>query len=455
MQKVILNFIPRPTRKGNEVGLLIEKCLLDWGMERIFTITVDNASSNDTTVAYLRRKFVNWGTVVLGGKFMHMRCVAHIVNLIVKECLKELNESVEHVRTIVRYVRQSLDKLKKFNDFVGEEKIESKRSLCLDVPAKWDSINTMLETAMFFQGVFERCEVSDADFRSDFMPSGPYGKIGLPTKYDWVVVERFVKVLQYFYKLIDQISGSLHVTSNTFLDEISEVDYILKEWLGSDDDIFVNMARQIKVKFDKYWGDVEKMNMILYVPIMLDPRLKFSYVDYVLKNMYGLEHGQQMENLAKSALYDVFEEYRKLYSSTTSHSSCTTPSESGHHDLTERMVIRARRKKKYQQMIYEIRGMDQSELDIYLHEEFVNDSPTFDIIDWWKSHSPKFSILSRLTRDLLAMHISTMATESAFSIGGCIIDNFLASLPPKMTQALICCQDWIRHTPIKPIKGII
>ncbi|KAL0340776.1 UNVERIFIED_CONTAM: putative AC transposase [Sesamum radiatum] len=159
-----------------------------------------------------------------------------------------------------------------------------------------------------------------------------------------------------------------------------------------------------------------------------------------------------MGNLAKSVLCDVFEEYKKLHSSTTSHSSCTTPIEPGHHDLTETMVIRARRKKKYQQMISEIKGMDKSELDIYLHEELVNDSPTFDIIDWWKSHSPKFPILSRLTRDVLAMPISIMATESAFSIGGCIIDNFLASLPPKMAQALICCQDWLHHTPIKPME---
>ncbi|KAK4403849.1 Zinc finger BED domain-containing protein RICESLEEPER 2 [Sesamum angolense] len=271
---------------------------------RIFTITVDNASSNDTIVAYLRRKFVNQGTAILGGKFLHMRCVAHIINLIVKDGLKELNESIERVRTVVRY------------------------------------------------------EMSDADFRGDFMPDGPYGKIGLPTKYDWDMMERFVKVLQYFYKLIVQISGSFYVTSNMFLDEISEVDYKMNEWLRSDDDILVDMARQIKVKFDKYWGDVEKMNMMLYVAVMLDPCLKFSYVEYVLKNMYGPERGEQMGNLAKSVLCDVFEEYKKLHSSTTSHSSCTTPSEPGHDDLTETMVIRARRKKKYQQMISEIKGME-------------------------------------------------------------------------------------------------
>ncbi|KAL0358701.1 UNVERIFIED_CONTAM: Zinc finger BED domain-containing protein DAYSLEEPER [Sesamum angustifolium] len=182
--------------------------------EQRISLTVDTwISSQRLTYICLIAHYIDtdWkmqkGTAVLGGKFLHMRCVAHIVNIIVKDGLKELNESIERVRTVVRYVRQSLDKLKKFNSFVVEEKIESKRSLCLDVPTRWDSIYTMLETAVIFQSVFERYEMSDADFRGDFMPDGPYGKIGLPTKYDWDMVERFVKVLQYFYKLIVQISG--------------------------------------------------------------------------------------------------------------------------------------------------------------------------------------------------------------------------------------------------------
>lgn len=61
---MILNFIPCLSHKGDEVGLLIEKCLLDWGIDKVFAITVDNASSNDTTIAYLKRRFVSWGTVI-------------------------------------------------------------------------------------------------------------------------------------------------------------------------------------------------------------------------------------------------------------------------------------------------------------------------------------------------------------------------------------------------------
>ncbi|XP_073143899.1 zinc finger BED domain-containing protein RICESLEEPER 2-like isoform X3 [Henckelia pumila] len=228
--------------------------------------------------------------------------------------------------------------------------------------------------------------------------------------------------------------------------------------MRSDDDSLVDMARRMRAKFDKYWGNIDKMNMMLYAVVMLDPRHKFNYLLYVFKNMYGSERGEMMGNLTKSALFDTFEDYKKLYVSTnrTSTSSMSSSSmemrgiASGDSNDTdsERVFVRSHRK-KYQQMISEIGGMDESELDMYLHERIEKDYPKFDVLDWWKVHSPRFPILSRLARDVLAMPISTVASESVFSTGGRIIDDFKASLTPKMAQSLICCQDWLRHNPMK------
>ncbi|KAM3270249.1 putative protein isoform X2 [Capsicum chacoense] len=49
-----------------------------------------------------------------------------------------------------------------------------------------------------------------------------------------------------------------------------------------------------------------------------------------------------------------------------------------------------------------------------------------------------------MARDMLAIPISSVASECAFSKGGRVIDPFRSSLTPKLVQSLICLQDWPR-----------
>ena len=45
---------------------------------------------------------------------------------------------------------------------------------------------------------------------------------------------------------------------------------------------------------------------------------------------------------------------------------------------------------------------------------------------------------------MLAVHVSTVASESAFSMGGRILDLFCSSLALEMVQSLICTQNWLQ-----------
>ena len=55
--KRILNFCLIPNHKGDTIGRMIKDCLLKRGISKIFTIIVDNASSNDTALEYLKDKY--------------------------------------------------------------------------------------------------------------------------------------------------------------------------------------------------------------------------------------------------------------------------------------------------------------------------------------------------------------------------------------------------------------
>ncbi|XP_052113763.1 zinc finger BED domain-containing protein RICESLEEPER 2-like [Arachis duranensis] len=86
----------------------------------------------------------------------------------------------------------------------------------------------------------------------------------------------------------------------------------------------------------------------------------------------------------------------------------------------------------------------KSELDRYLNEDCEPDDKPLDILGWWKVNSNRFSVLANMARDILAIPVSTVASESAFSMGGRIIDQYRSSLTPKMVEALVCTEDWLK-----------
>ncbi|XP_024969617.1 zinc finger BED domain-containing protein RICESLEEPER 2-like [Cynara cardunculus var. scolymus] len=231
LNKKVISFVLIHSHKGESISKAIESYLLDWGVKNIFTITVDNASSNDIAIGFMKKK-----------------------------------------------VRGSPSRLKKFRELAELLEVEEKSSLCLEVPTRWNSTYMMLRTAIAYKQVFETYESSDTVFTLDLGDS-------VPSYLDWLSVDSLVIFFKTFYEMTIRISDSLYVTSNSFLTEISNLSCIIADVLQSKSKVEEEMGGKIKEKFSKYWGDPDKMNFITFFGNILDTETRVSYpfkIGYVL-----------------------------------------------------------------------------------------------------------------------------------------------------------------------------
>ena len=145
----------------------------------------------------------------------------------------------------------------------------------------------------------------------------------------------------------------------------------------------------------------------------------------------------------------MYEEYCKLYSQLGSHSS-TSAQEKMDIGIDSEDVDPYKMFQNHTKM--RLKAVDnkepKTEVDKYLME--VCEDPNyqkFDILKWRKTNSSRYKILSLIARDVFAIHVSTVVSESIFSTCGNIIGPYRSTLNPKTVQALICTQNWLHDQP--------
>ena len=130
------------------------------------TITLDNANNNDAAVRILKDAIKR--KLMLGGKIFHVRCCAHVINLLVQDGLSEIETVIENVRENVKYLIASEARLIKFGEIAKQLQLLSKK-LILDCPTHWNATYAMLAAALEFREVFPRYKDRDAGY--NWLPS--------------------------------------------------------------------------------------------------------------------------------------------------------------------------------------------------------------------------------------------------------------------------------------------
>lgn len=107
LQYHVLNFMELdPPHTGNVIAQAVFDCMVEWKIEdKVMTITLDNASNNDTAITNLKAKLLARRNTNFDPIYFHVRCAAHIVNLVVNDGLQPLESLISDLRNTVKFLR--------------------------------------------------------------------------------------------------------------------------------------------------------------------------------------------------------------------------------------------------------------------------------------------------------------------------------------------------------------
>lgn len=276
-----------------------------------------------------------------------------------------------------------------------------------------------------------------------------------PSYDDLDKVEQVLKILKVFYEAAHVVLGSDYPTPNLFLGVIWRVKEVLDEKESYAGDYVRRMVGKMKEKFDKYWGNC---NLLMAVAAVLDPRYIMILVDFAFNEIYEEYEARAYIIKVRESHYELYNEYvvasqscRKVRSSPSSLVERNVSLDGGEKTSSKKGKVIPSGLSRFDKYLNSVETVApvKSELDIYLEEGIYRcqkeeEASQFDALAWWKANELKFKILSKMACDVLAIPISTVASEPTFCARTRVLDPYRASLAREMIQVLICGGDWVR-----------
>ena len=379
-------------------------------------MTLDNATYNDRMIDCLRTHQLSKGCIPMAGKFFQIRCCAHILNLIVQSGLTLIDAAVGKLRDGIMYLKASGTRLHKFySTAVSIFNLEESRRMKPDMPIRWNSTYTMLESCLYFQDVLHWYAERDSIFKTNFW---------LSTE-EWAKVTHMHNFLEVFFVVTTVFSGTKYPTANLYFMNVYLVHNAIIKANDGINGYMAEMLKVIKEKFMKYWSD---FSVFLSCAAVLDPRIKLKFIEYCYSKLYNDDEAQRRVDIVRSTMYSLFAEYS---SGVAANQHIATPDPLGTSGICTFS--------DYDMYVQSTSSQEEkSELDLYLAEPVKKLNEDIDILDYWSKSAARYPQLATMARDILAVPVSSVASESAFSLSKKVITPNRSSLKPKTVEALMC-----------------
>nr|KAJ0219851.1 hypothetical protein LSAT_V11C200060770 [Lactuca sativa] len=214
----VVNFREVDTHKVEDMPRELLICINKWGMKNFMTMTVDNAKINNATINIIVKQLPG---IYENGKHFHIRCMAHIINLVVNTGLKHEVYHVKSIQDAVKYIRASPQWIKTFKQAMKDTTVKSQRFLCCETPTRWKSTFKFLRSTYNVKDAF--LEYSHQD------PMLQKTVARIPSHSDFEMIKKMMEFLEKFKKKIEKVLCSTKPIFHTYTREILDMEQHLRK----------------------------------------------------------------------------------------------------------------------------------------------------------------------------------------------------------------------------------
>lgn len=206
----------------------------------------------------------------------------------------------------------------------------------------------------------------------------------------------------------------------------------------------MNIVTPMKLKFLKYWQNIPVLYSFAFI---LDRRAKmrgFQNVLQLLSQTIGSDYSSYFSEV-RTELYKLFNKYETKFGGARLQRTSQPAGPTGKKRTAWGKIYGATASDSSTPLVSASAPTIAavSKLSSYLDSDTVtcfNDD--FNIISWWHEHKLTYPILSILARDIMSVPVSTVSSESCFSLTGRVIEERRRRLQLHTVEMLTCVKDW-------------
>jgi hypothetical protein len=505
-QKLVLG-LPELVKRhsGENIAAEIVEVIKSFELEeKVGYFTLDNAGNNDTAMEVIAE------VLGLDSTRRRVRCIGHIINLVVKALLfgkdaEAFEETIERGELLARAAHDEWMKkgpVGKVHNWVvwvhrsdlltnmlkelqqdsintsDDPEVQKQKPLevILDNDTRWLSQYYMIKRAIKLRRFYDEFMAKAKRVFQDAGKGQRGAKLSpclettsILDEKDWAVLEAFEGLLHDFHVVIKALQGDgkprerrggIEETFGSITRVLEAFEFLLKKLEAAKSLIHeypepVQFGININLgwaKLDKYYNYLSD-SPVYYAAAALTPCLRWRFFE----NQWGDEHADWIDD-AKELVRSLWEsEYRDLEVSTTSED------------------VRVAKKRKTNLSSFDLfcqanRGIESpqprpspapssqptmDEYDRWLLDVSVNDKEVTDPLEYWRSKAKDYPRLSKMALDVMTVPAMSAECERLFSAVGLMITAIRNRLDASTVGLVQILRSWLKAGIIDRLEDVL